>query len=120
MIRLDRDAWICDLAETYHIYDPEALSVEMLARLSCGLRNDSRIKMKMTGAKASLDTILQMAILDEVRWLKWSKTKDAVKNRNMPKRLLDAVLNGESDEKPTSFQTPEEFEQRRREILRGA
>lgn len=49
MLHVDRDAVICDLAETYHIYDYRALPVMTLAVLCCGLRDNSRIKMKMAG-----------------------------------------------------------------------
>ena len=49
MIRLDRDALICDLAETYHIYDMRSLPLQTVATLSAGLRDDSRIKMKAGG-----------------------------------------------------------------------
>ena len=47
MMAVDRDAWICDLAETYRIFDYRALPVGLLATLSFGLREDSRIKQKM-------------------------------------------------------------------------
>ena len=113
MMRLDRDALICDLAETYHIYDLRAVPVATLARLCCGLRENSRIKMKMSGAKMPFETLLMVAILDELRWLKWSKTKDAQKNRKAPKSMLNKILN---EEKVTSFATAEEFEKRLADI----
>ena len=37
MIKTDRDAWLCDLAETYHILDITGLSILTLATLSFGL-----------------------------------------------------------------------------------
>ena len=49
MIRFDEDALICDLAETYHIYDYRSLPVKLVATLSAGLRDDSRIKLKAAG-----------------------------------------------------------------------
>ena len=117
MLRLDRDALICDLAETYNIYDLRAVPVSTLARLSCGLREDSRIKLKMKGAKAPMETILLMAILDDVRWLRWSKTKDAQKNKNMPESVLQSFLGKKERPKITAFRTAEEFERRRAEII---
>lgn len=117
MLRLDRDALLCDLAETYHVFDYKALSVSQLARLSCGLRDSSRIKMKMSGAKAPMDTVLMMAILDNLRLLLWSRTKDAEKNRRKPKSILEEFM--KEPNPVTSFKTPEEFEKRRQEILRG-
>lgn len=118
MLRLDRDALECDLAETYGIFDYKALSVLKLARLSYGLRETSRIKMKMSGAKAPINTILLMGILDNLRLLLWTKTKDAEKNRRRPKSILDEFMKKEPSS-VTSFSTPEEFEKRRAEILRG-
>ncbi len=56
MISEDRGALICDLAETYHIYDYRSLPVATVATLSAGLREDSRIKTKMRGGKAETDT----------------------------------------------------------------
>jgi flagellar capping protein FliD len=50
MIATDEDALLCDLAETYGIFDLNALPVETLAALSFGLRENSRIKRKMAGA----------------------------------------------------------------------
>ena len=50
MIATDEDALLCDLAETYGIFDLNALPVETLAALSFGLRENSRIKRKMSGA----------------------------------------------------------------------
>lgn len=43
---------MCDMAETYHIYEYETLPVKTLAVLSSGLRDDSRIKMKINGMKS--------------------------------------------------------------------
>ena len=118
MMRLDRDALLCDLAETYHLFDVRALSLETVARLSCGLRDDSRIKLKLRNMKLPFETMLQIAILDDLHWLRWTKTKDAQKHRNAPKSLL-AALDEEEKETVTAFETPEEFEKRRAEIIRG-
>ena len=49
MVKTDKDAWMCDLAETYHIYDYESLPLSKVAIFSVGLRANSRIKMKMQG-----------------------------------------------------------------------
>lgn len=43
MISIDRDALLCDLAETYHIYSMRGLPARTLAVLAFGLRADSRI-----------------------------------------------------------------------------
>ena len=43
MIAIDEDALICDLAETYQIYDYRRLPVQTVAVFSLGLRDNSRI-----------------------------------------------------------------------------
>lgn len=56
MISTDRGSLICDLAETYGVFDYRSLPVRTVATLSVGLREDSRIKTKMRGGKAENDT----------------------------------------------------------------
>ena len=58
MISLDESALICDFAETYHILDYRALPLKLAAVLACGLRDDSRIKMKLAGMKLNPETML--------------------------------------------------------------
>lgn len=48
MIVTDEDSLICDLAETYHVFNYRELPVKLLATLSVGLRADSRIKLKIS------------------------------------------------------------------------
>lgn len=43
----DRDALICDIAETYGVYDLGALPLQTVAVLAQGLRHDARIMMKL-------------------------------------------------------------------------
>lgn len=115
---VDRDAWICDLAETYGIFDYRALPVELLATLSFGLKEDSRIKLKMNGMKTSNDTMLLMLAVDCLRMLVWMNTADGAKNINRPKSLMEELF-----EKPEgefeAFDSGEDFETRRRRIIEG-
>lgn len=69
MIALDEGALTCDMAETYHIYDMRALPVETLAVLACGLREDSRIKLKESGLKYVPLEVLLVRVHDLLlRW----------------------------------------------------
>lgn len=72
MMHADRDALLCDLAETYHVYDLKALPVQTLAALSFGLRDDSRIKMKMAGMVYVSPVILQAEIVDNLALIRYS------------------------------------------------
>lgn len=74
MIAKDKNALICDMAETYKVFDLRALPVPMLATLAAGLRDDSRIKIKLSGARAATDTLLLASIADALNFLAWAKT----------------------------------------------
>ena len=120
MIATDEDALICDLAETYHIFNYRSLPVKMVATLAVGLREDSRIKLLMTGQKRPLNTLILSKISDEIAALIYGFSDDAKKNKNRPKSLVEWLL-GEAPEPETSvFSSPEDFERRKREILEGA
>ena len=66
MIAVDRDALLCDLAETYRIYDFNALPVETLAAFSFGLRENSRIKRKLNGIEDVDELALFASIADNL------------------------------------------------------
>ncbi len=116
MINLDEDALICDLAETYHVLDYRALPPRLVAVLASGLPDNSRIKKKISGKTLSLTDFFVASILDGVRVLVWSKTKDAEKGRNFPKSVVEMY---ESPKKSDyqAFDSIEDFERRRAEIL---
>lgn len=92
MIALDRDALICDLAETYQIMDYKALPVETLAVLASGLGDKSRIAKKMSGTEIDIDRFLLAGIFDSLSILVWMKTKDSAYNRNRPESMLDLIM----------------------------
>lgn len=120
MIRTDEEALICDLAETYRIYDYRQLPLNRIAVFSVGLRNDSRIKMKMNDQSVDIDTLLLAGISDKLsNWL-WSQTKDGQKGINQPKSLVDLLTNTKPKEKNISaFDSGKDFENRRNELLKN-
>ncbi len=117
MIKVDENALICDLAETYHIYNYRQLPPSTVAVFSIGLRDDSRIKMKLGGAKVSPNILLLSGIVDRLNLLLWTKTKDAEKGRNKPKSILDELYKKESD--VSAFVSGKEFEKERQRIIEG-
>ena len=120
MISLDEEALICDLAETYQIYDYRQLPLNRVAVFSCGLRADSRIKMKMSGQSVSIDTLLLAGISDRLGLLVWFKTKDAQKGKNRPTQIVDSLINNKPKEKnEIVFNSGEDFEDVRRNLLAG-
>ncbi len=118
MIALDESALICDLAETYRIYDYKSLPLSKVATFAVGLRENSRIKMKMNGVKYPLDTVLLASVVDRLSVLVWMKTKDGANGVNQPKSILFQLLQEEETRDIEVFNTPEDFEKRRSEILR--
>ena len=111
MMVTDEDALLCDLAETYGIFDIRSLPVVRVATFAIGLKGDSRIMVKMTGQKCSSEMVMLAGILDRLSFIAWSKTKDAQKGRNRPASVVDSLLNGNSQpEKDYEvFSSGEEF-----------
>lgn len=119
MLSKDEDALICDLAETYNVYDYESLPVQRVATLAIGLRGDSRIVMKMTGAVFNRTDFILSLIADYTALNVWMKTKDGHHGRNRPKPLREIFSNANKEKDVVTFDTPEEFELARQEILRS-
>ena len=109
---------ICDLAETYHILNYKELSPSLVATLSFGLRDNSRVKMKLSNSKITLEQMLLARMTDELTFQSWSKTKDGQKNRNRPDSILKSLLEEKKDE-TVSFSTPEDFNEAWEKIING-
>lgn len=116
MIKTDENALICDLAETYQIYNYRQLPPSTVAIFCIGLRDDSRIKMKLSGAKVSQNILLLSGIIDRLNLLLWSKTKDGSKGINKPKSILSELYNKESD--VSAFKSGKEFEEERNRLIK--
>lgn len=116
-MRLDEDALACDLAETYHIYDLKQLPPMKVAVFSIGLKDDSRIKMKLKNQKLNLEEMLMMSIADNLKLLLWSKTKDAQKNRNRPV-LWSSLFEEPKEKKEAVFSSGKDFEKERNRLLK--
>lgn len=109
MINLDEDALICDLAETYRIYDYRSLPVRLVATLSAGLRDDSRIKLKAADSPVSKETMILAMIADRIELFRRSFSD---KHKDDPVSVVEMLL-GNTKKKVTSgmsFKTSEEFE----------
>ncbi len=116
---LCEDALICDFAEYYHIYDYRALPADYAATLCAGLREQSRVMMKVTNSKLTLEQTLVARMVDELAFISWSKTKDGQRNRNRPKSVLETLMSDNENE-VECFTTPEEFKAEWDRIIRSA
>ena len=117
MMRIDEEAWICDMAETYHIFDVWSLPVKMVATLSAGLRDDSRIKMKIRGESTPLNIILLASIRDGLTDITAGLGLYGKKKR--PEPLLPIILGSEKEktkDKVMSFSSAEDFKKELRRI----
>lgn len=117
MINTDEDALICDLAETYNIYDYRSLPLNKVATLSVGLRGNSRIKMKMNHMDLEPEAYLLSAIVDRLSILVWRQTKDGVEGINPPKLIINSFA--EKDSGSIGFTTVDEFEKFREKVIKG-
>lgn len=114
MLNTDEDAVFCDLAETYHLFDWSAVSIPTLARLASGLRDDSRIMLKLSGQRVPIEKLLLAMVADNTAYTAWANTKAARDNpESVPERIVPIMLGKHtvSNRKAVqSFRTAEEFE----------
>lgn len=118
MLNADEEALVCDLAETYHIFNYREMSPLLVATLAVGLRENSRIKIKMNDTKTSYLNLLLASILDDLNTLVWFKTEDAQHGRNRPQSILNALIGGDIDDNGNmSFESAEDFENYRKKLI---
>ena len=119
MIKEDEDALQCDLAETYHIFNYRELPLRKVALFSAGLKEGSRIKLKMQKQNYPFETILLAMAVDRLTYLLWLKTKDGSKGRNRPASITDKLTGKLSNESNVlSFRSADAFERERQRILK--
>src|SRR5699024_4912695 len=121
MIKTDEDALICDLAETYQIYDYRQLPVHLVAVFAFGLKDNSRIKMKLNEQTVPMETILLASISDKLSTLIWFQTEDGQKGKSRPVSLVDLFTNKSSRETKKDvivFNSGEDFVDQRQRLLK--
>ncbi len=109
MINTDEDLFICDMAETYGVFNYRGLPLSLVATLSSGLRNNSRIRMKMDDAKVEFNTLMIAAMVDQLSFLAWTKTKNAEDGMNKPESIVKSILGEKKDSQYETFETEKEF-----------
>lgn len=104
------DLLICDLAETYGIYDYRAMKPSLIATLAVGLPETSRITRKYSSNPLTLDQMLLCMIEDSINRLIWGLggSKASKKPASLLKKLTQKKK--EKDEL-MSFTSPEEYEE---------
>lgn len=121
MIAIDKNALVCDFAETYHVLDYRSLPARLSATLAAGLRENSRIKMKIADVPCSTETLLLAMAVDRLSLLFWAKTEDGQKNRNRPESIYMHILgiNKKTESDIIAYESGAEFEQARQRIING-
>lgn len=90
---------ICDLAETYHILNYKELSPDLVATLVFGLRDNSRVKMRLSKTKLTLEQALFAMMVDQLRFQSWTHSKEAHKGRGYKEKSILKALQEEPKEK---------------------
>ena len=113
MIAEGEDELICDLAETYHIYDYRSLPIEKVAIFSVGLRENSRIYRKIMGYPSNVwNERLLALILDRLTHMFASEGTEI-------KSIYSILFGEEKKSNVCSFASGEDFEEARRRIING-
>lgn len=114
MIAVGKTELICDLAETYRIFDYRSLPVHLVATLSSGLGDNSRIRRKMRGERATYTDSLLALIYDVLTGFLWN-------GEGRPPQSAFEKVNGleprEPDRRHKVFDSPEEYERERERII---
>lgn len=84
-----------------------------------GLKENSRIKLKMANQRVGIDTLLLALMADRLGLLVWSKTKDGQKGRNQPRSLVDSLNHVIKEPETMAFESSEDFEKMKNEIIEG-
>lgn len=118
MLSMDKNAVICDLAETYNIYDYKRVPGRLLGILVAGLGDNTRIGKKINGVKGTVTEVLLAQILDGVRFLCWAQTEDGRKGKHRPKSVASEFFVSEDKNKAKTM-TIDDFEKIREKNIGG-
>lgn len=117
MLNVGEDIFKCDMAETYHVHitdwENPPFPISYIADLAAGLKDDSRIKLKISDRRLSLEQVLQTFIIDKLSTLIWQNTKDGHKGRNFPKSLYRTLegLDEKQKDELQEYDSVEDFQE---------
>ena len=110
---------VCDMAETYGVFDWRALPARLAATLAAGLRDDSRVKLAAAGSKVSPQLLVAALAADSLRLLVWQNTKDGQHGRNAPASITAQLCGNDKEESAAGFDSPEAFRAWREKMIGG-
>lgn len=115
MLWTDRDALICDLAETYHVLDYRTVPVGTLATLCAGLHDDSRIKLKIMNLHRIAPAFVGVRIADTLTMI----LHCLAGSKKKPKLYQEIMSEKQEKKKAAGFATIEEFEEAMKRITKN-
>lgn len=110
-----KNAFICDLAETYQIYDWRQIPIRTLGILAAGLRYNSRVVLEESGEDYPLDTLILASIADTTRYLLYSL--GAKKGDPLPPSIVESLRNEPDEKEEQTYLTGDDFNAAREAIL---
>ena len=118
MIHVGEPELICDLAETYHIYDYRSLPIRTVGIFCIGLGEDSRIKTKLRGGERISNNRLLSMVFDRLNFLAWCRTEGAENGTNKPEPIHDILYPSFVPNKETvTFDSADDYNKARKRIL---
>lgn len=74
--------------------------------------------MSLSDQEYTFNEIINVMIYDQLAWLKWSKTVDGSKNRNMPESLASKLFGEKKEDNGIKgFANAEDFEAARKRLI---
>ncbi len=118
MLALYEDELVCDMAETYHIFNMRELPVRTLATLACGLSAESRVMRKKNQSRISLRDMLLCLAIDKLSQIAWLQSTDGAKGTNRPDSIFQKLTEETTTKSEVvSYATPEEFFAARQKMI---
>lgn len=118
MFSLDREAVICDFAETYHIYTFKGLPARYVATLAVGLRENSRIKLRLAGVKNTPpEIVISALLLDALRDLRFMIARYLSLEVERGESMTDLIY-GKDEPTKRGYSSAKEFEEAREKIMK--
>lgn len=108
---------ICDLAETYGIFNYEELSPRLVSTLVIGLRDNSRVKRKLSNSRLTFEESMLVIVFDALQAINYKLGHR--KGQEKPKSLYKKINEEKKKDDLMTFNSPEMFENWRKEHLDG-
>ena len=105
MVSIYENEFICDMAETYHVFDYEALPVDLLVVLACGLRDNSRTKLKISGVKHIPLELVIPQIFDQILLLRCGLSGQ----KKVPTLMTEFMTQEDKPSESVSFKSGSDF-----------